>query len=199
MVTQKMDTEVRREQIGQAALRLIASQGMSAMTVERIAKMVGLVPSAIYRHFKSKGNILDAVLDLLRNRLNENVRIVRAETEEPLECLRRLLMRQVALIMEYQAIPRILFSEEVYSRSRERKGKLHETICSFLSGIEEVIRQGQEKGQIRTDIQAGTLAVMFLGLFQPSSFLWHLSNGEFDMVRQVDFSWKVYSDAIRIQ
>ncbi len=199
MVTQKMDTEIRREQIGQAALRLIASQGMSAMTVERIAKLVGLVPSALYRHFKSKGNILDAVLDLLRDRLNENVKTVRAESEDSLECLRRLLMRQVALIMEYQAIPRIIFSEEVYSKSRERKVKLHETICSFLNGIEEVVHQGQAKGQIRTDIQASTLAVMFLGLFQPSSFLWHLSNGEFDMIKQVDLTWKVFYDAIRVR
>jgi hypothetical protein len=38
---------------------------------------------------------------------------------------------------------------------------------------------------------------MFLGLFQPSAFLYHLSGGTFDVVKQVDISWKLFSAALK--
>ena len=37
---------------------------------------------------------------------------------------------------------------------------------------------------------------MFIGLFQPSAMLWHLSGSQFDMIRQVDATWRVFSRAL---
>ncbi|MBZ5617767.1 MAG: TetR/AcrR family transcriptional regulator [Acidobacteriia bacterium] len=39
----------------------------------RVARRVGLVPSAVCRHFEGKDELLDAVLELIRERLNTNV------------------------------------------------------------------------------------------------------------------------------
>ena len=63
-----------------------------------VARRVGLVPSGIYRHFKSKSAVLDAVLDLLEKRLQTNVEAARAETADPLERLRGMLIRHVNFI-----------------------------------------------------------------------------------------------------
>jgi AcrR family transcriptional regulator len=195
MSTEKLDTEIRKEQIAQAALSLVASQGLRAVTVGRVAKLIGLVPSALYRHFKNKDQIIDAVLDLLESRLTNNLANV-DEAEDPIDALRKLLMRHVQLILEYQAVPRILFSDEVFSGRPERKGRLYGIITRFLNGVAAIIRHGQEGGRIRRDRKAETLATMFIGLFQPAVFLWHLSNGKFDMIRHVDLAWEMFADAI---
>lgn len=63
-----------------------------------LARNVGLAPSAIYRHFSNKEEVLDAVVDVLRQRLLHNVRIVTGEFENPLEQLKRLLAIHVRLI-----------------------------------------------------------------------------------------------------
>jgi AcrR family transcriptional regulator len=196
MGTEKLDTEIRKEQIALAALSLVASQGLRAVTVTRVAKLVGLVPSALYRHFKSKDQIIDAVLDLLEGRLTSNLTKVNEESADPIESLRKLLMRHVQMILEYQAVPRILFSEEVFNGRPERKGRLLEIFMMFLNGVADIIRRGQEQGRIRQDRDAKSLATMFIGLFQPSVFLWHLSNGQFDLIRQVDLAWETFADAI---
>ena len=73
MGTEKLDTEVRQEQLAQAALSLITTQGPKSLSVARVARRVGLVPSAVYRHFESKDELLDAVLEMIRERLNANV------------------------------------------------------------------------------------------------------------------------------
>ena len=62
-----------------------------------------------------------------------------------------------------------------------------------------MVERGQQQGYLRTDMEAGNIAVMFLGLFQPSAFLYHLSDGKFDIVKQVDTTWKMFSKAIQDQ
>lgn len=198
-MAEKKGTGIRREEIILAALTLVANQGVKSMTVERISSIVGIVPSAIYRHFTSKAEILEAVVGLIGERMRNNAIEVNKENSNSLYAIRKLLMRQVQLIMEFSAIPQILFSEEVYRENRALKAKLFQMINNFLREISTIIERGQQQGYIRTDMEAGNIAVMFLGLFQPSAFLYHLSDGKFDIVKQVDTTWKMFSKAIQHQ
>ena len=78
MATEKLDTQVRREQIVQAALSLIGTHGLRRLSVASLARRIGLVPSALYRHFKGKDDVIEAVLQHIRDGLQENVRTARA-------------------------------------------------------------------------------------------------------------------------
>jgi AcrR family transcriptional regulator len=199
MGTEKLDTELRQAQIAEAALNLVARHGMKGLSVAGVARHVGLVPSAIYRHFRSKDQILDAILDLLRDKLQGNVKAARKRAPAPLERLRWLLVLHVRLIREYQAIPRILFSEEVYGGNHARKTKLHRVFTSYLDEVAAIVRQGQKERLIRPELHPGTVALMFIGLFQPSAVLWHLSEGTFDVTKHAERAWKLFSEAIRVK
>ena len=196
MGTEKLDTEVRREQIAQAMLILLGTRGFRGLSMAQVAHHVGIVPSAIYRHFKNKDAILDAVIDLIGDRLLGNVQTVCGETSVPVERLKRLLMRHAGFIRENKAIPFIIFSEDVYFRKPKRKARIEGVLRKFLDRVADIIREGQEQGQIRSDIDPGTLSVMFVGLFQPAAILWHMSEGRFNVTRHVERAWKVFSDAI---
>jgi AcrR family transcriptional regulator len=50
----------RREEIIDAALRLLGEVGLEGTTVSRIAEAVGLTPGALYRHFDSRDAIVRA-------------------------------------------------------------------------------------------------------------------------------------------
>ena len=98
MAEEKLDTQIRREQIAEAALSLVASQGLRRLSVAAVARRVGLVPSGIYRHFKNKDEILDAVLDRVEQRLLANVKASRDEHADALECLKDVLMRHIRFL-----------------------------------------------------------------------------------------------------
>ena len=98
MRAQKTETELRQEQIIEAVLELIGTGGINALSIAGIADRVGIVPSALYRHFKSKDDVLDAVLELLRTRLLSNVSQTRKETPEALPRLKSLMMRHVHML-----------------------------------------------------------------------------------------------------
>jgi TetR/AcrR family transcriptional regulator, fatty acid metabolism regulator protein len=197
MAHQKLDTEVRQEQIIQAALDLIAVYGLRRLSMGAVARRVGLVPSALYRHFKNKEEMLEAVLGLVRKKVMENINRVSAATSSPLDRLERLLMLNAQMIREIQAIPRIVFSEGVYGEHPERKHKAYEMIKGLLARLEQIIREGQQEGQIRSDLDARTLAVSFWGLMPPVVILWHISDGRFDVTKHAEKSWQLFREAIR--
>jgi AcrR family transcriptional regulator len=196
MKNEKMKTEVRREQIATAALQLIARRGVRGLSIAGIARQVGLVPSAIYRHFDGKDHVLDLVLDQIRQRLLDNVQAVQAETADSMEALRRLLFRHIKLIRESEAIPMLVFSDQVYSGRPERKARMQQIIQDYLEQVGKVVQRGQKEKTLRADLDPAVAAVMFLGLVQPAAILWHLSEGEFDVTKHTEKAWQVFRRAI---
>ena len=146
MKREKLNTKVRQEQILQAAMNLIEKQGLKGLSVAAIANRIGLVPSAIYRHFKSKDDILDRILDFIQGKLFANFRRASKETSEPMERLQYILKGHVQTLRENQAIPRIIFSEDVFSGNPKRKNKVYGIINGYLARLNKIIRDGQEKG-----------------------------------------------------
>jgi len=196
MSPEKLSTEIRQEQIAQAALNLIASEGMRGLNMAEIARQINIVPSAIYRHYRSKEQILDAIVTMIGKRLLGNVKAVCDETSDSLERLHRLLVRHIRLLRENEAIPHVVFSQEVYSGDSKRKSQLYRIISNYLGKIRDIISLGQEEGSIRAELDPDVVSVMFLGLIQPAAIIWHVSEGGFDVTRQADQGWEIFKFSI---
>lgn len=196
MSIDKLNTQVRQEQIAQAAMNSINTTGMKGLSIAGVAKRVGIVPSAIYRHFESKDQVIDAVLDLIFDRLMDNVSKACRATFDPFERLKLILTRHIRLILENHAIPRIIFSEEVYSGNADRKAKLNRKIRKYLNEISEIIQQGQHENIIRKDVDPATISVMFLGIIQPAAILWHISDEVFDVAKHAEKAWKIFKESL---
>ncbi|MDH3256937.1 MAG: TetR/AcrR family transcriptional regulator [Nitrospinota bacterium] len=192
MATKKLATEIRREQIVLAALRLVAKDGLRKLSVAQVARQVGLVPSALYRHFRSKDEIIDAMLGLLRSTMMGNVAAVQAETDDPERQLHRLLELHAGLIKDNQAIPRILFSDEVYSGPPERKRQMFGVLKGYLDALAGIIREGQRSGRFHKGLDPDTLALMFVGIVVPAAILWHASGGAMNVPDHVEKGWKMF-------
>ena len=197
MAKKRFGTAIRHDQIAEAALDIVRSEGTKGLNVAAVAKRVGMVPSAVYRHFKNKSEIVDAVLQLIQNRLNENYRRIIQKDLEPVEKLNRLLTEHVDLIGNNNAIPRIVFSEEVIGGMPDKQQQLYGIIQDVIRNVSSIVTEGQEKGTIREDIPAENIAVAFLGMIQPAAIIWNLSLGEFDLHRHRKNAWKLFWKAIQ--
>ena len=196
MARAKLDTEVRREQIAEAALALVAGQGLKRLSVAAVARQVGLVPSGIYRHFKSKDEILSAVLDRIEQRLLANVRAAREENDDPLDCLRDVVMRHIRFIREGRAIPRIIFSDDVHAGNPQRKQRVFQIFTRYTGQVAEIVQLGQRQGRIRRDLDVQTVTMMLFGIVVPAGILWHLTEGRFDVTRHAQRAWQILRSAI---
>ena len=185
-------TEVRQEQIAQAALAVIARSGVVGLSVAGVAKEVGVVPSGIYRHYRSKDEILDVVIDLIAQRLLGNVQAVRMEVSDPLERLHRLLLRHLELIRKNSGIPRIVLSEEIFSGQPKRRLKVYRMVSNYLKEVAILVQEAQANGRADAAVDPDAAAAMFLGLIQPAAILWMMSDGEFDIDRHAEHAWQLF-------
>ncbi len=196
MRAQKLDTEIRQEQIAQAALDLIVSQGVQALSIAGVAGRVGLVPSGIYRHFKSKDDLLNAALDLIGKRLLSNVELVRRESSDALARLRMLLMREIRLLLENQAIPHVVFSESIYMGSADQRARMRAMITGYLHEVEKIVLEGQKEGRLRQDVDPLSVVLMFKGMVLPAVVLWKVTEGNVDLVRHAEAAWELFRTAV---
>lgn len=189
--------EGRRAEIAEAALRIVNLEGLKRLNVARLAQELGLVPSALYRHYANKDAILDAVLELVAERLADHVERVRREHFSSLARLDALLAQHVFFITSHQALPRILFSEEIIGDAERRRVRLGEIIHAHVMRIAAIIEEGQQEGELRSDVSAEAAAVMFLGIVQPAAILWHVSGGRFDFSEHARTAWKLYRQCLK--
>jgi AcrR family transcriptional regulator len=199
MKTKKIKTEIRKTQIASAALNLISDQGLTGLTMIAVAQKVGLVPSALYRHFKSKAQILDAIFDFIEQTLLGNIDPVRRGSSNPVEQLSNLLKRHIQFIKKNQSLPRLVFSDDVYQNHPERRMRVNQIIIGYLKRVAEIISRGQKEGKFRPEFDPDMLSIMFLGLIQPAVILWDLSRGRFDLKNQVEEAWQVFLSAILVR
>ncbi len=196
MAEAKLDTQVRREQIAEAAMNLIAAQGLRRMSIAAVARRVGIVPSGIYRHFKNKDEIIHAVLDRVGRRLSENVEAACRECDDPLEQLKGVLMRHIRFIREGRAVPRMVFSDDAQTDNSRLKQHATKIFSGYIGQVAEIVGQGQSQGRIRSDVDPRTVAMMLLGIVVPAGIIWHLTDGGFDVTRHAQQSWRLFARAV---
>ncbi len=193
MGTQKAATEVRRRQIALAALEVVAAHGWPGLTIAAIAKRIGLVPSALYRHYQNKDQIIDAILELVREQLLGNVRVAVEAAPDPVARLHRLLQLHLRFILAQPGILRVVFADEIMGGPPARRARVFTVVRTYLREVAELIRQGQVQGMIRPDLAAENAAVAFLGLLQPAVLLWHLSGGALAAAPVVEQAWQIFA------
>lgn len=192
MGTPKKESSVRRHEIVGLALEMLSTLGPKALNMAVLAHRLGLVPSAIYRHFHSKQEIVEAIFGLIRERFQANIGKACQEAEAPLDQLERLIVHQARMVREVSGIPRLLFSESQPPGLAEKKAQIFGIIKDYIQQVALIIERGQREGQIRAGLDARELATMFWGLLPPATVLWHLSEGRFDVTRHLDRSWKIF-------
>ena len=195
--TPRRTREVRREQIAQAALAL-AEQGLSAVTIGALAKAVGVVPSAIYRHFSGRDDIIRAAFGLVRGEMADNLRLAAAEPR-PVAGLELFLHRHIALIDHYRALPRMLFSEQATAMDSELRKAIVAGQDAMLAGVAAIIARGQADGDIRRDVEPRDLAVLFLCQMLLPAHMRYIRGGDFDMLGQVDRNWRIFRQTLSPQ
>ncbi|MEZ0066227.1 AcrR family transcriptional regulator [Streptacidiphilus sp. MAP12-20] len=77
--TSKRRVALTRESILEAALRLCSPEGGGQLTFSRLGKELGADPTAVYRHFRDKDELVLALTDLV---IRENAKLARAQLPE---------------------------------------------------------------------------------------------------------------------
>lgn len=107
--TRRQASHTRRQEILDAACRMIFERGYSAVGLIEIGAAAGVSGPAIYRHFASKADMLNVLCNQTIDRLIEFVGPRRAS---PADELSALIAGQVRLVVQYPELVRVFEDEE---------------------------------------------------------------------------------------
>lgn len=137
------DSAERRTQILDVSEELFASKGYVSTSTNDIIEQVGIARGTLYYHFKSKEEILDAVVLRFTNNLIKKAREVSKDTSIPL--LDRISLTVKSLSSD-TPLGRELLSEIHKSENALLHQKVQDIMISNIALIfEQMIKEGNEQ------------------------------------------------------
>jgi AcrR family transcriptional regulator len=156
----------RRDEILDAALVSFARDGFLEATIEDIAREAGLSHGAIYRYFPSKEDIVEAVAR--RHHPNRGSRFETAQGgAEGVEALERVLGAYLIMHGRPEAADEGRLRLEMFSAAvrNPRVGTvLREAWEDVVGRFTEMVRRGQEQGEINPTLDPTTVARLITAL-----------------------------------
>ncbi len=194
--TEKLDTTVRRGQIAEAALQVAAAEGVAGITVKKVADRVGLTPSGLYRHYKDKGEIIDAMVAWVHERFQANITAAEAEADNALDVMRSVILRNLRTVRRYSIMPLIFLSSTVWTEQPRLAERVRANIRHSLGRFAGILARGQRAGQIRNDESPECLAVAFIGAYSTPALLHVRGLTDADLDSLVDTNWRLLRAAL---
>jgi len=161
-------TEIRREEIKTAVLDIIATEGFSHLSTRNLAKKVGLSEGAIFRHFKSKRNILLSIMEDVKIELQDSLRQIAIDVVPAEKRLQKFLYTHINYLHQHQGITILLFSEAAHMNDVLLKQQLNEILMEQKLLITKIIHDGKNEGVWNKKLDENNVAILYLGI--PLSF-----------------------------
>jgi AcrR family transcriptional regulator len=196
MTQRRESTLVRRRQLINAAGKLIVKYGSEHVTVRRLAKEIGVSEGAIYRHFKSKRDILSLLVDDIENTLLAGVELNPTDRPFTPETLERIITNHMARVVKRRGISFQVIAEIISLGDKRLNKKAYGVIDKYMGRIKDILSEGAKAGVIRQDIDLDAAATLFFGMTQGLVNSWALSQYSFSLEEKYASLWSVFREAI---
>ena len=165
----------RQTEIIDAALKLIAEQGIQHLTIRNLSTTIGVTEAALYRHFPGKTEIIQAMVSRFEEDVDD-IGELRGWT-----AVEAALVRRTELVLAKPDLARVLFAEELFKDSPEIAQILHGMMQRHQQIMKCHFQEAVDDGVIRADIPMDTLFRLILGPLRLLIKQWGLSDGAFDL------------------
>lgn len=185
--------EVRRRQILGAVAHLISTKGMARVTIDDIAREVGVTEGAIYRHFTSKREIFSYVIRAWRESLLSGMP---SEADDGASALERLEQAFWSQLTEAENHRALVFMVIVQAISFEGEGlgvEVAAVVTEYLEALERILAAGIQGGSIRAGVNVNAAATTFFGMLQSTASLWAINGYKTGMAEQRTQMWEIFT------
>lgn len=174
----------RQIEIMQAATQRIDKNGIQDLTIKNLAADLNLSEAALYRHFKSKNDILLGLLNyfiqVMKLRLSA---IIDQEGLSAEDILKQVFDSQLRSFVNNPAIVSVIFSEGIFQFNKDLNGKVMEMMELMQTNIQSVVAKGIDAGQIRGQIGASTITTIIMGSMRMTVLKWKLSGHKSKLIQ----------------
>ncbi len=197
VVQKREHTEVRQQQIIDAAAILIFKYGSEHLTVKKIAEEVGISEAAIYRHFKSKKSIISFLVSYIEETLLKDISPEMVAREPvTLDVIENIIGTHFSSIGKRKGISFQVIAEIISLGDKKLNKQASQAIDNYIARLKELLSEGVGQGAVRQDIDLEAAATLLFALVQGLVNIWSLKEGKFKLMDKYTSLWKIYREAV---
>ncbi len=173
-----------KNKILEAAMALFDERGFDLVTVDEITKKAGVAKGSFYTYFTTKSDIIveefwniDAYYESYSSRNLPK----QESSRDKLLAFTRAQMRYVRDVVGNTSL-KILYANQAVQSGLDKM--ITKKDRQWHRIIREIMREGQERGEFRRDLDPDRLAVLFNRSARGVFLDWCVQDGSFDLVKE---------------
>jgi len=171
----------RQLEIIEASSKLLTQGGVSGLTIKNIAKEMEFSESAVYRHFKSKEEIIIAMLNYLSESMNIRLSKICSSDNSAKQRLINVFESQLDFFESNPNFVVAVFSDGLFEESQKINEAIQRIMAVNMKNLIPVVAEGQVKGEFINTMIPEELMHIVMGSFRLQMYKWRISNMKFDI------------------
>lgn len=176
---ERQNTDIRQEQIKQAVLDIIYTDGLKNLSTRNLARHVGMSEGAIFRHFPTKQDIILSIIKDVQTDFIGQLRKIATSNLPPEERLEKFLCATVNYLIENKGITMLMFSEASHNNDVALKNSLQQIFNNQKNLVSKIVLDGIAAGEWDETISVENFAMLYMGIPISLNIELILSGGEF--------------------
>lgn len=189
-------TNVRKKQIMDAARKLIMRAGSEHVTVRNMAKEVGISEAAIYRHFKSKTEILSFLADSVADGLLHDIDTAGSVGFTSVDIIDEILRTHLSRIEQRRGLSFLVLAEIISFGDKSLNKKVADNVQIYVERLRLLLADGVRVGLVRQNLNIEAASVLLFGMIQGLVNIWALNGYKFDLAEKYSQLWEVYRECV---
>ncbi|MGV8124742.1 MAG: TetR/AcrR family transcriptional regulator [Candidatus Xenobiia bacterium LiM19] len=186
----------RKKEIVETARKIISSSGMQSLTINAIAKELKLTDGALYRHFRSKHEILEMLIEDIKETLFHTVESAAEGIDDPIKKLESIFSSHLSYLEQRRGVSFLVITETLNLQDKKLQRMMMEVLNDYLKMIESIIEKGITSGVFGRDIDLHSASTAFLGIIQSAVTLWALSGYRHSLGRKHHSLFNVFKSGV---
>jgi len=170
----------RKESIILTTIDLIDKYGIHQISTREIAKKQNITEGAIYKHFKSKNELMLGVLDYF-SQYDNDLFLTAQQRETAEEAIIFLVESLFSYYENYPSITAVLLSLEIMRYDEALKSKVEDIYSTRFVFFKEIIQKGQGAGEIPLELSSEMLTDIVIGTCVALCARWRLQQYSFSL------------------
>lgn len=174
----------REEQIILSAIELIDKLGIDGLSIRELAKKENVTEGALYRHFKSKNEI---IIEVIRYYARFDINIINTINENKSDAKYAILFLINSFAEYYENYPEITavlcsFESLIYEPVIEKE--ILQLLNKRADFLIETIENGKKSGEFNSNVNSEDLADIIMGSFREIVFKWRIEKYAFSLKKK---------------
>jgi AcrR family transcriptional regulator len=151
----------RRLEIADAAMRVLVARGARGFTAKAVADTIGVTDGALFRHFRSMEDIVEAVIERMESALFGDFP---PPHDDPIDRLHAFFDRRIASVLAQPDLSRLLFSDHLAQLGGERSAaRIEEFKRRSHRFVLDGLQEAASRGLLAPGLEPEPAAILVIG------------------------------------